>query len=109
VVLHYLIANHPTARIGVIMEDAWMTQSYYEALKEICEWWGIPLLDLGGDPNLPLMNGGRRAGCGLVLNPVAATIRNQTFYNNYAQGDAHPNKAGHIWRSNVIEHWIRGL
>lgn len=107
--LHYLIENIPLAKIGVIMPDAWMRQSYYEALKEICEWWGVPLLDLGGDPNISVMNGGRRTGCGLVLNPVVAQIRNEAFYADYAQGDSHPNYDGHKWRSTVIEHWIRGL
>ena len=106
-VLGYLIENHPTARIGIIMSDAWMPQSYYITLKEICEWWGIPLLDLGGDPNVPVMNGGRRAGSGLVLNPKVAELRNATFYN--ADGDAHPNDKGHEWRSTVIENWIRSL
>lgn len=89
------------------MSDAWMPQSYFTVLKEICEWWGIPLLDLGGDANVPVMNGGRRAGSGLTLNPKVAELRNATFYN--AEGDAHPNNAGHEWRSTVIEHWIRSL
>lgn len=106
-VLGYLIENHPTARIGIIMSDAWMPQSYYTTLKEICEWWGIPLLDLGGDPNVPVMNSGRRVGSGLVLNPKVAELRNATFYN--ADGDAHPNDKGHEWRSTVIENWIRSL
>lgn len=106
-VLGYLIENHPTARIGIIMSDAWMPQSYYTTLKEICEWWGIPLLDLGGDPNVPVMNGGRRVGSGLTLNPKVAELRNATFYN--ADGDAHPNDKGHEWRSTVIENWIRSL
>lgn len=106
-VLGYLIENHLTARIGIIMSDAWMPQSYYITLKEICEWWGIPLLDLGGDPNVPVMNGGRRAGSGLVLNPKVAELRNATFYN--ADGDTHPNDKGHEWRSTVIENWIRSL
>ena len=106
-VLGCLIENHPTARIGIIMSDAWMPQSYYTTLKEICEWWGIPLLDLGGDPNVPVMNSGRRAGSGLVLNPKVTELRNATFYN--ADGDAHPNDKGHEWRSTVIENWIRSL
>ena len=106
-VLEYLITNHPTARIGVVMSDAWMPQTYFTTLKEICEWWGVPLLDLGGDQNVPVMNGGRRAGCGLTLNPKVAELRNATFYN--AEGDAHPNDAGHEWRSTVIENFIRSL
>lgn len=106
-VLEYLITNHPTARIGVVMSDAWMPQTYFTTLKEICEWWGVPLLDLGGDSNVPVMNGGRRAGCGLKLNPKVAELRNATFYN--AEGDAHPNDAGHEWRSTVIENFIRSL
>lgn len=106
-VLEYLITNHPTARIGVVMSDAWMSQTYFTTLKEICEWWGVPLLDLGGDSNVPVMNGGRRAGCGLTLNPKVAELRNATFYN--AEGDAHPNDLGHEWRSTVIENFIRSL
>lgn len=106
-VLEYLITNHPTARIGVVMSDAWMPQTYFTTLKEICEWWGVPLLDLGGDPNVPVMNDGRRAGCGLTLNPKVAELRNATFYN--AEGDAHPNDLGHEWRSTVIENFIRSL
>lgn len=109
VVLEYLITNHPTARIGVIMSDAWMPQSYYDTLKEICEWWGIPLLDLGGDANIPLMNGGRRKGSGLTLNPKVADLRNKQFYQNYETGDSHPNDAGHEWRSTVVEDFIRRL
>ena len=106
-VLGYLIENHPTARIGIIMSDAWMPQSYFVTLKDICEWWGIPLLDLGGNPNVPVMNSGRRVGSGLILNPKVAELRNATFYN--ADGDAHPNDKGHEWRSTVIENWIRSL
>lgn len=113
VVLEYLIENHPTAKIGVIMPDGWMIQSYFDALKEICEWWGIPLLDLGGDPNVSLMNGGRRTGSGLELNPVAKNLRNAAFATTYDpethEADLHPNLAGHKWRSTVIEHWIRSL
>lgn len=109
VVLEYLITNNPKARIGVIMSDAWMPQSYYETLKEICEWWGIPMLDLGGDPNIPLMNGGRRKGSGLTLNPKVADLRNKQFYQNYETGDSHPNDAGHEWRSTVVEDFIRRL
>jgi len=108
-VLGYLITNHPIARIGIIMSDAWMPQSYFTALKQIAEWWGIPLLDLGGDASVPLMNGGRRANSGLALNPAVAILRNQTFYNNYGSGDSHPNDAGHEWRSTVIENFIRSL
>lgn len=109
VVLEYLITNHPKARIGVIMSDAWMPQSYYETLKEICEWWGIPLLDLGGDANIPVMNSGRRVGCGLTLNPKVTELRNREFYQNFESGDAHPNDVGHEWRSTVIEDFIRRL
>lgn len=106
-VIEYLITNHPTSRIGVVMSDAWMPQTYYNTLKEICEWWGIPLLDLGGNANIPVMNGGRRSGSGLTLNPKVEELRNATFCT--AEGDAHPNDAGHEWRSTVIENFIRGL
>lgn len=108
-VLKYLITNCPTAKIGIICSDAWIPQKYYEALKSIAEWWGVPLLDLGGDPNVSLMNGGRRVGSGLSLNPEVAKLRNNTFYANANTGDSHPNDIGHEWRSTVIENWIRGL
>lgn len=107
VVLEYLIKNCPKARIGIIMSDAWMPQSYFTTLSEICEWWGIPLKDLGGDLNVPVMNSGRRNGSGLVLNPEVAKLRNSVFYTS--ESDAHPNDAAHEWRSTVIENFIRSL
>ena len=108
-VLAYLIEHHPAAKIGIICSDAWMTENYYNTLKDICEWWGIPLLDLGGDANLPLLIGGRRAGSGLEVNPDVVTARNNEFAQNPAGEDLHPNAEGHKYRSTIIEHWIRGL
>ena len=106
-VLGYLIENHPKARIGIIVSDAWLTEKYASELKKIAEWWGVPVLDLGGDPSVPVMNSGRRNGCGLELNPKVKELRDAQFC--MSGSDTHPNYDGHAWRSTVIENWMRGL
>lgn len=108
VVLEWILTNRPKARVGIIIPDAWMTQSYAETLIEIANYWGIPYLDLGGDPSIPLMNGGRRSGSGATCSEKAADLRNRQHYQTYPS-DAHPNYEGHVWRSTVIENWMRGL
>lgn len=108
VVLEWILTNRPRARVGIIISDAWMTQAYAQTLIDIANYWGVPYLDLGGDPKVPLMNGGRRAGSGVTCSEKAAELRNRQHYQTYPS-DSHPNYEGHVWRSTVIENWMRGL
>lgn len=102
VVLEYLITNHPYMKIGIIIPDAWETKEQSAELKKIAQWWGIPYLDLK-DENVSVNIGGRYEG----LNPKVATLRNKAF--QISDSNAHPNAKAQLYRSYIIEEFIRKL
>lgn len=110
VVLEWILTNRPGARVGIIISDAWMNaqKTYAEELIKIAEYWGIPYLDLGGDPKVPMMNDGRRSGSGITVSDTAVTLRNKHFFQSYPD-DSHPNYASHVLRSTVVENFLRSL
>jgi hypothetical protein len=54
IVFEHFYTNMPFAKIGVILSDAWMPESYSSVVKEICKYWGVPVLDFKGDPSVPM-------------------------------------------------------
>lgn len=103
VVLEYLITQIPYAKIGILIPDAWCTEAMHDAIISVAEYWGIPYLDLKGDPKVPLMLGGRYD----QINQKAVAARNAAF--QMTDEDAHPNLKAHEYRSTVIEHFLRSL
>lgn len=103
VVLEDILTKNPTVKIGIIISDAWMTQSYHDALVEIAKYWGIPYLDLKDGINVPMLINGRLA----ENSTVAQTIRNNAF--KVASNNSHPNLKGHEYRSTIIENFLRSL
>lgn len=102
IVFEYFLTNMPYAKIGVIISDAWMTVNYANALKEICEYWGIPYLDLNS-VDVPMCIGGRHN----TVSAKAKSLRNTAF--QVSSTDAHPNYRAHEYRSTIIENFIRSL
>ena len=101
--LEYLITNMPYAKIGIIIADAWTSQTMHDTLVEIAKWWGIPYLDLKEDPQVPMGLGGRLpAGS---VSDKAKELRRAAF----AASDNHPNKKAHAYRSSIIENFLRSL
>lgn len=103
--LKYLIKNMPYAKIGIIIADAWISQTMHDTLVEIAKWWGIPYLDLKGDPQVPMGLGGR-----LPLGSVsseAQELRQNAF--EASDSDTHPNEKAHEYRSTIIENFLRSL
>lgn len=105
VVLEYLITNHPYAKIGIIIPDAWCSQAMRDALVSVAEYWGIPYLDLKGDKTVPLMIGGRYSN--VSVSEKAVALRNAAF--QMSDTDSHPNPKAHAYRSTVIENFLRSL
>lgn len=105
VVLEHLIANHPFAKIGIIIPDAWNSPAMHEALVTVAKYWGIPYLDLKGDDSVPMMIGGRYDTAG--LSSRAVELRNEAF--QMSASDSHPNPKAHAYRSTVIENFMRSL
>lgn len=101
--LEYLITNMPYAKIGIIIADAWTSQTMHDTLVEIAKWWGIPYLDLKEDPQVPMGLQGRLPSGS--VSSKATELRQAAF----AASDAHPNKKAHAYRSSIIENFLRSL
>ena len=105
VVLEYLITNVPYAKIGIIIPDAWISADLRDAMINVAEYWGIPYLDLSGDPKVPLLIGGKRGGA--MICSKARELRTAAFA--VSADDTHPNPKGHAYRSTIIENFMRSL
>lgn len=104
IVLEYLITNMPYAKIGIIIPDAWCSSAIREALIDVAEYWGIPYLDLKGDTKVPMLIGGRM---GTTVSAKAMELRNNAF--QISAEDSHPNPKAHLYRSTIIENFLRSL
>ena len=102
IVFEHFLTNMPFAKIGVIIADAWMSETYSSAVKEICRYWGIPCLDLKGD-DVPMGIGGRYS----ETSAKARELRNAAY--QVSADDSHPNPAAHKYRSTIIENFLRSL
>ena len=101
--LEYLITNMPYAKIGIIIADAWTSQTMHDTLVGIAQWWGIPYLDLKDDPQVPMGLQGR-------LPPGSVSSKaTELRQNAFAASDAHPNEQAHEYRSTIIENFLRTL
>ena len=103
VVLEAILTANPKVKIGIIISDAGMTQTYHDALIDIAEYWGIPYLDLKNGVEVPMMNKGRLDDC----SSVAKNLRDSVFC--ISSNNAHPTPIGHEYRSTVIEAFLRML
>lgn len=103
VVLDAILTANPTVKIGIIINDAWMSQTYHDALIEIAKYWGIPYLDLKNGIEVPMMIGGRLDATSLR----AKAIRDGAF--RISSESEHPNVEGHKYRSTIIENFLRSL
>ena len=102
IVFEYFLTNMPYAKIGVIIADAWMTEKYANAVKEICTYWGIPVLDLKFNNNISIGIGGRPG-----TSSKAKALRDKVF--QVSSTNSHPNVKAHEYRSTIIENFLRSL
>lgn len=106
-VFEWILRNRPNAKVGVIISDGWMSENYANALIDICKFWGVPWLDLGGDPQVSLNIGGRRNGSGITFGETAKSLRDNQFKNS--SSDSHPNAAANRWRYTALQEFLRRL
>lgn len=105
-VLKYYITNMPNCKIGIIIADSWFNEKLRDATIKIAEYYGIPYLDLKGDTKVPMMIGGRYSSLGKV-SPEAVKQRNEAF--QISKEDSHPNPKAHLYRSTIIENFLKSL
>lgn len=103
VVLPWLIANRPNAKIGIIVSNGCDTDDYRVATIECAKKWGIPYIDLNGDERTPAML--------RTTNPnMAQAVKNALLSKwRVSSSNAHPNEAAHAFESTIIENFLRGL
>ena len=104
VVLPYLIEHHPYMKIGVIITN-FSGADYRNAVREVCEKWGIPYLDLMGNKQVPMMGGGRESN--IAVSQEAVNLRNSIF--KIGSNNIHPTIKAHEYESTFIEAWLRTL
>jgi hypothetical protein len=116
-IFKWLLTNRPLAHIGVIVTD-FCEQKRREAIIACCQKWGIAYLDLY-DPTIPMIRtrGNTHYAHDTSIAPLgyvevcseAKALRTAVFSSDPATSNIHPNSAGHLWQSNLIENFMRGL
>ena len=102
-VFTHIFTNLPYAKVGVIISDAWMTKEYADLVVEICEYWGVPYLNLKDDVSIPAGINGRFGDTSFP----AKELRDAAFQMD--SEDRHPNVKAHEYRSTYIEDFLRSL
>ncbi|MFA5208340.1 MAG: SGNH/GDSL hydrolase family protein [Candidatus Paceibacterota bacterium] len=102
VVLNYLITNHATAKIGIIIPPAFLNLTYRTAIRAMGVKYAIPILDTWAD-NVPLIyNKEPESG----IPAAITTARQGTFLN---VDGTHLNDAGHAYFSTIVENFVKSL
>lgn len=97
IVIEYLITNHPTKKIGLIVpygSDA--VEPFAEAVREISQMYGVPCLDLRNHNQCSLLWGTDNAA--QLARRAALTF-----------DGTHPNQAGHEFLSTIYESFVKSL
>ena len=96
----------PAAHIGIIISNQ-CSSSTKNGAKEIAISWGIPYLDMSGDPQIPLI-GTDPTNREIAINSQHAALRwNSTFRVSSTNG--HPNEIAHEFQSTFIEAFLRRI
>jgi len=103
IVLRYLITNHPYAKIGVIISNG-CGANYCDAMRAVCEKWGIPYLDMASDIQVPVLH---RTTQRTNLCDEAKTLRLKAF--RVSESNTHPNVEAEYYESTFIENWLCSL
>ena len=108
-VLSAIYSWNPTVHIGIIGYEG-TPISAVNVHREIAKAWGIPYYGIHDDINIPLLmeNSGK---IGIAMNPFAVKARRLAFqsYNQDGSVNMHPNLQSHIYRSKLIENFMRGI
>ncbi len=101
IVLEYFITNIPYAKIGTIISNAYLSEPFRRAIKEVSVKWGIPYLDMMGDQSISTTLS-KEGMC-----DKARAIRDKQFMVSETNG--HPNLKAHELNSTIIEDFLRHI
>lgn len=106
-ILSYYRTNYPNTKIGIIIP--WCTElAIRECIRNVGKYWGIPVLDWMGDTQVPLMTAYGRDG-ETVNSELLTLIENEWYHGSASNDKMHPNNAGYMQMSTVIEDFLREL
>ena len=104
VVLEWILTNRPYTKVGIIIFSR-AYNTFYRAILEIADKWGIPVLDtFGGRNTSPTID---VRATEFNYSPTAQQIRSEHF--RMEEHKLHPNAKAHEWNSTMIEHFLRSL
>lgn len=122
-VLNYYATNRPEMKIGIIC-FARSNNAFYQAVLDIAQYYGIPLLDFYGGRDTPMYVDGkaypvdetikatRKAYFGghAHASEVDETFRGKTYKTTITDGSpGHPGYRAHIDEATIIEDFLRRL
>lgn len=104
IVMQYLIANYPDAKIGIIISNGCDTIDYPNAEIAIAKKYGVSYLDMNSDYKVPILfrvNGKPETDASII----------QANYEHYrvSATNGHPNVAMHEYESTIIQNWLESL
>ena len=102
--MQYLIANHPNAKIGIIISNGCDTIDYPNAEIAIAKKYGVSYLDFNSDYKVPILfrvNGKPDTDASIIT----------ANYQHYrvSSSNGHPNVAMHEYESTIIQHWLESM
>lgn len=104
IVMKYLIANHPSAKIGIIISNGCASIDYPNAEIAIAKKYGVAYFDMNGDPKIPLVF---RVNGKPDLSQSIKDIRNEQY--RVSETNNHPNVACHEDESTFIQAWLERI
>ena len=122
-VLNYYATNRPEMKIGIIC-FARSNNAFYQAVLDIAQHYGVPLLDFYGGTDTPMYVDGkaypvdetikatRKAYFGghAHVAEVDETFRGKTYKTTITDGSpGHPGYRAHIDEATIIEAFLRSL
>lgn len=101
VVFEYFLTHIPYAKIGTVISNSGLNESYRQAIIAVSKKWGIPYLDLAGDDAIQATL--KKNG----MCEKAIELRNKVYH--VSQKNMHPNLMGHKMISTAYEAFLRRI
>lgn len=104
-VLSWIFENRPNARVGIIVSNGTNSEDLVNATIAIAKKWGVPYLNIDGDPMLPLV-------IRTTTRPNLSATRKQQLLETYAvnyPSNTHPNYIAHEKESYMIQQFLERL
>ena len=104
VVLEWILENRPKMKLGIIVTGSGLPE-WREATRRVARRWGVPYLDMMGDPQVPVTHCGKEPELGLCQR--AKELREPHF--RVSEKNGHPSLWLHEYQSYFIEAFLRRL